>query len=267
MRIIGADRRRITLENIRNAFPEKDSEWHRKLVSRSYHNLGIVLAEILAFKSLSDDKIRKYIRYENIGLINELIARGKGLILLSGHFGNWEFLAYSAGFFSGVQVTIIVKPQKNKLADRFINKIRTRRNNSVVSMYKAAREIITVLRKGESIALLADQSASPQKNVFIEFFGRPAATYKAPAELSLKFDCPIIMGFAERQADGTYFVKLKEIEHSDLEDTPENVEVLTKRHVVELEQAIRKNPDHWPWQHRRWKHSEMSEKNEQKTQN
>lgn len=244
----------ITLQNIAASFPEKDEKWHISTAVKSYENLGITLAEILAFPAMTDEETAQYIRYENIELLKELHERGRGLILLSGHFGNWELLAYSAGLFSKIPITIIVKPQQNIHADRLLNTYRTQRGNQVISMHNAARTIIQKLRAGEAIALLADQSATSNKDIFIDYFGRPAATYEAPAALALRFKTPVVIGFAERQDNGTYYVRLREIPHDDLENTPEGIRELTARHVLILEDAVRARPDLWSWQHRRWKH-------------
>ncbi len=244
----------ITLNNIAAAFPEKNAEWHRDIAFKSYQNLGITLVELLAFPRLSDQDIADYIQCEGIGLVKELHAQGRGLILLSGHFGNWEMLAYSVGLFSELPVSIIVKTQQNMYADRLLNQYRTQRGNQVIPMHNAARSIIQKLRSGDAIALLADQSATGDKDIFIDFFGRPAATYEAPAALALRFKTPIVMGFAERRPDGTYYTKLSEIPHDDLENTQEGIRELTRRHVQMLENAIRKRPELWSWQHRRWKH-------------
>jgi KDO2-lipid IV(A) lauroyltransferase len=254
LKTASSKRFKITLENITAAFPEKTSEWHLDIAFKSYQNLGITLVELLAFPKLSDSDIADYIHYENIGLLKELHSRGRGLILLSGHFGNWELLAYSARLFSKLPISIIVKPQQNESADKLLNQYRTQRGNAVIPMHNAARSIIQKLKSGEAIALLADQSATSDKDIFVDFFGRPAATYEAPAALALRFKTPIVIGFAERGDDGRYFVKLSEIPHDDLENTPEGVRELTQRHVKILEDAVRKRPELWSWQHRRWKH-------------
>jgi len=127
--------------------------------------------------------------------------------------------------------------------------------NRIVPMANAARTIFDAIRKKEVIALIVDQSADWEKDIFIDFFGRPAATYEAPAKLSYKFDVPILIGFAVRQPDFTYFVDIIELDRSGLDRSDNPVEELTKRHVKILEDAIRKNPELWAWQHKRWKHT------------
>ena len=105
------------------------------------------------------------------------------------------------------------------------------------------------------VALLADQAASKEKDIFVNFFGRPAVTYESPAKLALKFDIPIIIGFAERQDNYKYKVHLQEIKYDDLKNEENAIELLTQRHVALLEEQIRKNPSQWAWQHNRWKYS------------
>ncbi len=255
LRIIGPQRKFITFQNISNAFPDKPYDWKKSIVKQSYRNLGITLVELLAMEKIFRTNINDYIKYENKELIDELYARGKGLILLSGHFGNWELLAFSAGLFSKADITIIVKPQKNYIADNYLNKLRALGGNETVSMYQSARTIVKVLREGKALALLADQSATEDKDIYVDFFGIPAATFETPAVLALKFRSPIIIGFAIRQKDLTYKVKLTEIPFNDLNDDEEGKIELTRRHVAKLEEAIRNNPGLWTWQHRRWKHT------------
>ncbi|MFA6570899.1 MAG: hypothetical protein WCT77_06635 [Bacteroidota bacterium] len=258
-RIIGGKRRAYTIENIDKAYPEKNLKWKAILLRKAYRNLGITFLELMTLPYLSDYEIKKMIKYENINLIKELNSLGKGLILLSGHYGNWEILAYTAGLFTDIPVLIVVKPQKNKYVDTVLNEFRVRAGNAVVSMYSAARTIVGTIRKGGTLALLADQSATADRDLFVDFFGRPASTYEAPANLALKFKVPMIMGFAERQKDGTYFVRMEIIKHDDLEFNEAGILELTRRHVTALEKAIRRKPGLWAWQHRRWKHKKNAE--------
>lgn len=259
MMTLGSKRKAVTLDNIQNAFPEKDPDWHKKVCRESYRNLGITFCELFSLYLLTEDKLKEKFKYENLELIEEVYSRGKGVLFLSGHFCNWEYLAYSVGLFTNIPVLIIVKPQRNKVLDAKINKARTKAGNRVISMYKAARDIITELREGNAVALLADQSATMDKDVFVDFFGRQAATYEAPANLALRFKVPIVMGFNYRQKDGTYTAKVVEIKHDDLESNKEGIKELTRRHVKMLEEEIRLHPGFWVWQHKRWKHAPPEE--------
>lgn len=244
----------IALENISNSFPEKNSKWHRKVAFKSFQNLGITFVELSALGFLSDNQIKKYVEFQNIELIQKAYRKGQGVLLLSGHYGNWEFLAYSVSVYLSLSVLIIVKPQSNFVLDKLINKFRTRRGNSVVSMYESAFKVVRTLRNGGIVALLADQSATKDKDIYVEFFGRPTATFDSPAYFALRYNVPIIVGFAERRGS-RYHVHLAEISHEDLQFSPEGIKELTTRYVKMLEVQIRRCPELWVWQHRRWKHS------------
>ena len=249
--IISKQRKLITLNNLKNAFPDKSDDWIYGKMKSTYHNLAITFLELIIMDKLSDNKLDDLVKFKNIQEIIDIYNRKNGLILMSGHFGNWELMAYSVGHFTKIPVQIIVK--KQKIADEFYNQKRTSRNNKVVEMAGSAREVIKTLTNKDTIALLADQNATIDKDIFIEFFGRKVPTYKAPAELALRFKVPIIFGVAIRNDDGTYFIDHSEIKHNDLTYSREGVEELTKRHVKLLENFIRKYPELWAWQHKRWK--------------
>jgi KDO2-lipid IV(A) lauroyltransferase len=252
--MISKRRKKITYDNIKAAFPEFTENRIQEVLIGSYHNLGITMVELLAFPYLKIDGFRQYMKYENEHLFEQIRSRGKGMILLSGHYGNWEMLACTAGAYSKIPVTIVVKPQRNKLIDHYLNKYRIMYGNSVVSMSKAAKSMVKAIKNNEAIALLVAQSADVSKDIFIDFFGREAVTYEAPAALALRFDVPIIMGFAVRNSDCTYNVELLELKHDDLKNDSVGIAELTKRHVGILENMIRKHPQLWAWQHNRWKH-------------
>lgn len=245
----------VTLENLKYAFPEKPDLWRHEVARKAYRNLGLTFAEIAAFPRISDTEVRSMIEYENIHILNEKLSENKGLILLSGHFGNWELLAYSAGLLAQIPITIVVKPQRSMPVDALLNTNRIRSGNRIVPFDKAARTVIAALRNGEAVALLADQAADADRDVFVDFFGRPAATYEAPATLALRTGSPVVIGFAVRQTSGKYRVKLEEVFHGDLPNSKDGIIELTRRHTAILERAVREHPDLWAWQHKRWKYN------------
>ena len=247
-------RKRITQKNLRNAFPEKNSHELNALARASYRSIGTALFEFLWFPCLTAERVREISRIENPHVVRELHARGKGIILLTAHFGNWELLAQGMHVELGLPISIIVKPQSNPLVDARINRWRTRWGNKVVPMGIAVREILRTLNEQGVVGVVADQSA-PKESTAVDFFGRKAPTYEGPAVFSLKTGAPLMIGFAVRQADGTYRSHFEEIPSADLSGFTEgNILELTRRHVAVTEQYIRQYPDHWMWMHKRWKH-------------
>lgn len=251
-------RRKITIENLANSFPEKSIKEIKIIAKKVFQNIGITFIEFALFPKLNK-KITDLVKYRNLDLMFEKCKLGKGLIMLSGHFGNWELNAFSTGYISGYPLTIIVKTQSNKLVDKLINKHRTLLGNKVVPMQNSVREILNVLNTGGVVAMLADQSA-PKESVFINFFNREVATFQGPAVFALKTKAPLLMGFIIRNEDFTYEVILEEIQTNDLDDYNEqNVKILTQRHTALLEEYIRKYPHLWMWTHRRWKNVKVKQ--------
>ena len=250
------DRKRvaITQNNVSNALSELSSSEVQNVVNGAYKNLGLTLAELLAAPSLTREQLLDQMVIPGIEMVRERHQRGEPSILLSGHYGNWEYLAMAAGVEINAQVTIVAHPQSNAEVDRELNDIRTQFGNQIIPMHDAARPLVRALSTGGTVAFLVDQHADKDRDPWIEFFGRPTPTYEAPAALALRFNAPIFYAFAVRQPDGRYVAELKRLPMEDLDTSKESAVELTRRHVHELEAAIRRHPHLWSWQHRRWRH-------------
>jgi len=252
------ERIRIAEENIRSAYQDISTGQLKKIVFESARNLFHVFFEIPFIAHASREEILHIIRAENMESVKTLIMKHGKVVFVSAHFGNWEYAALTGPLYLGCPVTIVGKPQKNVYVDNFLNSMRERFGNKVIPMNRAVRRMMELLETNHSIALLVDQAATPQ-DIFVDFFGRNAPTYKTAAALSLRCNAPLIFGLAERQPDLTYIVKFKEIPSADLDGyNEENVRILTERHVKVLENAIREQPGQWLWFHRRWKHAEYA---------
>jgi KDO2-lipid IV(A) lauroyltransferase len=246
-------RRSIAFDNLRHAFPEKPDAELRFIAKGSFRNFGISMVELLWFPKLTDELLNKLLQSDNFNKVKEATAKGRGLIVLSGHFGNWELIASGIARLNRLSFTIIVQRQSNRLVDEVINRQRCLYGNKVVQMGISIREILTTLQNGGVIAIAPDQSA-PKEGVYVDFFGRQVATHQGPAVFALRCRSPILMGFLIRQNDGSYRCIIEEIDFSDIHGKDNAaVEQLTQRHTKCLEQYIRKYPDHWLWMHRRWK--------------
>ena len=248
-------RRSLTLDHLRQAFPEKSPEELKRIALSAYRNLVISLLEVFWFSRLTPETLKDLVCMPDTGPLDRELKKGKGLIMLGGHFGNWELIAIAVGLLSGHPLTIIVQRQRNKYVDAFMNRNRTLFGNTVVEMEKAPREIIGTLRNNGVVAMLADQSG-PQDGLFVNYFGRPASTHRGPAVFSVRTGAPIIMAFILRQPDGKYKVEFESVKTEDLNGSEtEKVEKLTARHVAVLERYASRYPDHWLWMHKRWKHT------------
>lgn len=250
-----SSRRRIALENLRLAFPGKTEQECRAIARGAFRNYGITLVELLWFPNLTGSRICELVHIQNPEVMTAGYKRGKGLVMLSGHFGNWELIALACGYLSNLPITIIVQTQSNNLVDDVINRHRCLFGNKVVPMGMSVRELIRTLNEGGVVAIAPDQSAA-MEGAYVEFFGRTVATHKGPAVFALRSQAPVLMGFMVRQPDGTYSIIFEEIPTGDIAGlTEEHVVELTRRHTALLERYIRAYPDLWLWMHRRWKHT------------
>lgn len=252
-------RRALTLQQLRKAFPEHDEKDIRRIGFGSYVNLMTTLLELMWTPRLTDEVIAREIRIVNREVFDNAIRRGKGVILMSGHFGNWEWLSIASARLFGHPYAVVVHSVHNPGVDALVEHWRCMHGNRVVPMGISIREIVKTLRERGVVAMLADQSG-PSGSLYVRYFGRWAATYEGPAMFSLRTGAPIIMGFGVRRDDGGYDISVQEIETSDLKGlTDEHLRELTRRHVRALEAAVTEHPDHWLWQHKRWKHQPHAE--------
>ncbi|MGA9364297.1 MAG: lysophospholipid acyltransferase family protein [Bacteroidota bacterium] len=252
--LIAWRRRTIAIDNLTHAFPEKNRDEIKRIALGAFRNYAISISELLWFPRLTPERLRKFVRVLDVDLAEKMYSRGKGIVYISGHFGNWELTALAAAHFTGYPATIIVQNQRNRLVDKVINGYRCIWGNSIVPMESSVREVLRQLSQGKTVAMLADQSA-PMEGLFVPYFGRPAATHQGPAIFSLRTGAPIVMGLLIRKEKGKYELIFVEVRTDDLKEyNDENVAELTRRHVALLEKYVRMYPDQWLWMHRRWKH-------------
>lgn len=247
-------RKAIVFDNLEHAFPDLTAEQIKNIAYGSYKNFAITLVEILHLPWTTNEQIKEVVYFHNADLIVKKEEEKNGVLLLSAHFGNWEYCAISIGVTLNKKLSVIVKSQRNPLVNGWMNRARTRWTNEVVPLGASIRNIYSVLLNKGIVALVADQRG-PEESIKLDFFGRKTSVYTGPAILSLKMNSPIIYGVAVRQPDYSYKVDLTEISREDLpDDYEEKVKILSERLLIHLEESIRKNPDQWLWMHNRWKH-------------
>lgn len=253
MRGISAKRAGITASNIAMAYPELPAARQREILNESYENLGIVLAELLAIPSVSSGELTDHVEIHGFEPILHRHRNGLPTILLTAHYGNWEYGAMAAGLQLGAPINIVYHPQSNASADRILSGYRSKFGNVLIPMGSAARTMVKLLSNGGTIGVIVDQHGVAEKDPWITFMGRPTPTYEAPAALALRFNAPIYFSCCDRRDDGRYVVEFSEVPMSDLDNSRQGIVELTKRHVRMLEDAIRQRPGQWAWQHRRWR--------------
>jgi KDO2-lipid IV(A) lauroyltransferase len=245
-------RRRVTLDNLRIAFPEKTEDERVAIGSRAYRNFAKMVLEYSRFPVLKKEDVLSLCTVDGGEKIDQVLAGGKGAVLVAGHFGNWELMGAALALME-YPIFFLVGEQHNKRVDDMMNRNRERMGIGIIHMGVAVRGVIKALRGNGFVALLSDQDAR-KEGVFVDFFGRPSSTHQGPAVFALKMQSPIVFGSAVRLAGGRMRMEFEVLRFDDLKEvTPENIRTVTQAYTHLLEQAIRRHPDHWFWMHRRWK--------------
>jgi KDO2-lipid IV(A) lauroyltransferase len=247
-------RRSVVLDNLARAYPEWSAVQVRDTARRTYEIWGQVFVDLLRAPDLrqADTREKIFASIEGLENVPGARARGRGVILLSGHFGVFELFG-AAVAASGQPVDFLIQAQSNPWVDRWLEEARTRLGVGLIRRGAESRDLLRALRSNRCIALVADQDAR-ERGVFVDFMGRPASTPIGPAALSLRTGAPIVMGFVVRGPDGRHratFEPAIRFEPSGNEE--QDVLDLTRRHVGVLESWVRRYPEHWYWFHRRWK--------------
>ncbi|RKY94175.1 MAG: hypothetical protein DRQ01_02980 [Ignavibacteriae bacterium] len=247
-------RKETVLENLTNAFPEFDEKKIRNIAYNAYKSFLTAFIEILYLPKISGQGLKAAVYCPNKELIETKFKEDNGVILLSAHFGNWEYVAASVALQLNIPLSVVVKPQRNPYVSDWMNNVRTRWNNDVVSLGLSIRKIYQTLKEKKIVAMVADQRG-PQESIKVEFFGRKVSVHVGPVVLALKTGAPILYGIPVRQKDNRYKIVMHEISKDNLpEDHEEKIIELSQRHTTYLESFIRKYPEQWLWMHKRWKH-------------
>jgi len=247
-------RKKVVFSNLKIAFPENDFSTNKKLAYKIYLSFAITLVEILYFPYLKREELLNTVKCSNPELIVEKFKEGRGVILLSSHYGNWEFLAISVAMQIQLPFSVIVKPLRNPLVYEWMNNARTKFGNEVVPLGISIRRTYQTLKEKKIVAMVADQRG-PKEGVKVDFFGRKVPAYTGPAVLALKTGAPLICGITVREKDDKYKMVLVEISQDNLPENEEDkILVISQRYTSYLEKVIREHPEQWLWMHKRWKY-------------
>jgi KDO2-lipid IV(A) lauroyltransferase len=251
--------RRQMLAQLALAFPEKPAGEREAIARGCLVHLAALAAEVVTLPRWRD-RVGGYVGMAPGAeeVLRTAMARGKGLVYVTGHVGNWELMAQRIPRVGAWTVSTIAKASVDPGINALIEK--ARRDGGVETLWReepsTARAMIRCFKKNEILGILIDQDTNVQ-SVFVPFFGRPASTPRAAADLALRFRAPVVVGTTRRRGprpgDG-HDVELVEVSYDpDAPDREAEVVRLTAACTAVLEAAIRRNPVEWVWMHERWK--------------
>jgi Kdo2-lipid IVA lauroyltransferase/acyltransferase len=244
-------RKKVVLQNLSIAFPEKTEKEKIKIAKKFYHNLTDTFLETIKLISASHDFIRKRF-VANFEVLDEIFDKGKRCQVHLGHTFNWEMGNVGMPLGAKHQTIIVYMPFENKTFNRIFLYLRSRTGTIMLAANDMRNAILPYRNTQYLLGLVADQNpGKPENALWIQFFSKPAPFVKAPESGARRGNIPVVFCNLTRRKRGYYeghFVLIEE----NPKDTAAGE--ITKKYVRFIEDAIRANPDNWLWSHRRWKH-------------
>jgi KDO2-lipid IV(A) lauroyltransferase len=247
--------RLVAQENLRHSFPQLSAAANDRMVRDVYRHFCTLVMEIAHIpRRLNSNNWRRHVELLNTPvLVGELLS-DRPLLLVTGHFGNWELGGYILGLL-GFQTHAIARPLDNPHLDDFLRTFRERTGQKLLAKHGDFDHMTELLSSNGIIATLADQDAG-QRGLFVDFFGRPASTHKAVALMAIRHRVPLlVIGVRKVGEPFGYQVVLQDlIRTEEYADRPDGIKAMTQRFTRSLEDVIRTAPEQYFWLHRRWKH-------------
>ncbi len=249
------------LDNLRASFPGKDEQWYETTGRRSFEQIVMLAVDVIFTPRLvKKHNWRQYSRFKNVERAKWLSKENKGLLSVTGHYGNFEIVGYMIGLF-GFNVVSIARPLDNRFISRYLYGVRERAGQKIIDKKGAAELFDKVASSGATLCFIADQNAGP-KGLFVDFFGRKASTYKSIGLLALTNNIPIVIGYG-RRIDNRFFFEIgvnRIIFPQEWADKEDPLLWVTAEYTKAIEEFVRKDPTQYWWLHRRWKHRPKEEK-------
>lgn len=247
-------RGKLVDENLRHAFPETSPSGRRRLARRMWEHLFLLVLEVAhAPRKIHETNWRQHVRLNGVDKLVRILLTDRPVIIITAHFGNFEVGGFMLGIL-GFPTYSVARPLDNPFLHDFVDRFRRMTGQHIIPKKGGYDQILDVLASGGTMAFLSDQAAG-SKDCWVEFFGRPASTYKAIALLSLQHDAPMAVCYARRLGRPLEFemVTTAIADPRDADDGVGSVHELTQWYTSQLEQAIREDPEQYWWVHRRWK--------------
>jgi phosphopantetheine--protein transferase-like protein len=259
-------RRKVIVDNLRRVFgsavPAGEID---RLAQAHYAHLWKLATEFVRFRWLSPERKRALVRVEGLDVFIDAFRRGKGVLVLTGHFGNWE-VATVAGIQNYPEVRGRFHFLRRPIKPRWLDSLVTRRFNAVgfgvVAKRGSLDRIVSLLEQGDVVVFPFDQYAGGADGVDVEFFGEPAGTFKSLAVIALATGAPVLPAACWRQPDGTHVLKFEApVPPVDVENVNESIVRTTRGYNAALERLVVRHPEQWWWVHRRFRRARRKPRN------
>ena len=246
--------RRIASRNVATAFPSRSARERRRIVRGAFMHFGRLLFELLKFSTLSPEAMLARVEFEGEDRARAAYAQGKGVLFVTGHFGYWELQAIVHALRLP-PMAVMARALDNPDLNGLLESIRTRTGNSVIYRQGTVRRVMRQLMAGQGVGVLIDQHILGRDAIYVDFFGRAAATTPVVAALALRTGARVVPLFALPLGGGRYRMIYEHPVEPPPADDEDAVQDFTQRCTDVLEMYVRRHPELWLWMHRRWRES------------
>ncbi len=243
----------IAIDNLRAAFPNGSGERLDAIARAVYAHFGAVIFDLLWMAGRDGTELAALVEVEGEENVRAAQALGKGAVYCTAHLGNWEVhgIAHAQRFGP---LSVVARPLENPALDARLCALRSATGNAVIYKRKALASVLRELRAGRGVAMVLDQNVLEEDGIFVDFFGRKAATTTVAAALALKTGCALVPAWIELRRDGRYQLRYEPpLEVRMDADRDAEIARLTQELATRMESWIRRAPEQWLWLHRRWK--------------
>ncbi len=250
-------RKKIVFENLKNSFPEKSKDEIKIIAKKFYKHLADITLESIKGYTMKPKELVKRFKLIDNTIEKKFYEQNKDVILVSSHYGNWEWGPRAAPYILAFDIVVLYKPLKNKYIDKYMNELRKKDNAKMQSIFTTGRAFVNH-NKPYSVVMLSDQTPSNLKKAFwTEFLNQQTPCLHGLELYAKKFKLPVIYFNINKVKRGFYQIDLQVITDNPIEEVRGQI---TKKYMNILEKIIIEKPEYWLWSHKRWKHKTMPEK-------
>ncbi len=246
--------RAVGLRNLEIAYPTMPVEERTRILRGVFRSLGWQIGEFCKMSHYTREQAEAFVRYEGLEYYRNAEAKGKGVLVLTGHLGAWELSSFFHSLM-GHPMSLVIRRLDNPLVDEFVNRIRCLHGNRVIHKDDFARGLLTSMHRGETVGILMDTNMTPPQGLFVPYFGVEACTAAGLARVALHSGAAVLPGFLVwEEAEGRYVLHFgEELDLIRTENIGDDILSNTAMFTATIEAYVRRYPEQWLWVHRRWK--------------
>lgn len=246
-------RKKVVTTNLTNAFPEKSIKEIKRIQKKYYVHLSDIIVETIKTLTMSRKFTMKHCTFSNEAktLFDTYFTQKKNIIVVMGHYGNWEWSCSSFSLTCPQKPLVLYRPLRNSYWDKFMIRLRERFGAKTIAMNNTFRQMLALRNKVSATVFAADQTPPPDNAFWITFLNQETAVFKGTELIAKKFNYPVVFASVRKQKRGYYEVYAVTLFEEPAKTSDEEI---TKAHTRMLEEEIRRQPEFWLWSHRRWKH-------------